>query len=180
MDAPTKKQGLTLTRVGVLVATILIALLLTWTVTTAQSGTDFEVTKSGPRFARQGEVFTYTIEVTNQGDAKAGVVLSDTLSSLVSFHSCKYWYGWEGEKSAKPCWGTRPQLWELPFGIDTTVYTKLGVRVEAGTALWPLINQAEAMVGGTMGERFPSNRVVTILNTPYQIHLPFVAKNFGS
>lgn len=56
-------------------------------ITTATASTRVQVTKDGPKIAREGEEITYQITVTNNEAGKVNVKLSDSLVSEVEFKS---------------------------------------------------------------------------------------------
>lgn len=170
-DAPSWTPNPTWRKIGSLVVVALAAVLLTWAVVAAQNDTDVEGIKRGPPFANQGDLIIYTIEVTNQSDAPANVTLWDELPSGVTFESCAYRFG--GWTTSLPC--DPPKLWEWPVPAGEAVHTTLVVRVDAGTLVFPIINQAELTVDDV---DVPLAAVTTIVN-PVQVHLPLVARNVG-
>jgi uncharacterized repeat protein (TIGR01451 family) len=144
-----------------------VAILLTWAVVSAQDGPGIRGTKTGPQFARQGELITYTIDVVNRGDPVDGVVLSDTLPVSTTFVTCTYRYvGFEW--TCKP----PPELWTLNFGRGFGAVTTLVARVDVVSPTIPVTNEALLVVGDV---EVPLGPVTTILN-PLQLYLPVIAR----
>ena len=154
-------------KLGSLILVTAVALLLTWAVASAQDGPDFQGEKTGPRFARQGELITYTIDVVNTGDLVEGVVLSDTLPISTTFVTCTYHYvGFDW-----PC-KPPPVLWTLNFAKGFGAVTTLVVRADPTPLNLPVVNEARLVVGDL---ELPLGPVTTTLN-PSQLHLPLVTR----
>lgn len=101
---------------------------------------DFSLSyKTGPHYAKTGDVVTYTIVAVNAGGPVQNVVLLDTLPSLVNFvpGSCTYTY--DGQSWA--CGGL-DHVWQRNFATGDRVTTTFAVTVTASTVTWPLENCA--------------------------------------
>jgi uncharacterized repeat protein (TIGR01451 family) len=168
------QQTQTRRRIILVVAVALAGVLLAGVIAAAQTvpPSFLSSTKTGPRFAEQGDVITYTIEVTNTGGLAEGVVLQDPLPDFTTLESCTYEY----VGSEFNCAGPPGPLWTLNFATGQGARTTLAVRVNAGTLSFPVVN--EATVGWEDWE-WQLGPVTTVVN-PYRIYLPLVAKAFGS
>jgi uncharacterized repeat protein (TIGR01451 family) len=155
-------------KVGSLILVTALAILLTWAVVSAQDGPDIRGLKTGPRFATQGELITYTIDVVNRGDPVDGVVLRDPLPDLTTFVTCTYRYVGFDWTCKSP-----PVLWTLNFGRGFGAVTTLVVRADAAPSNVPVVNQALLVVGGV---EVPLGPVTTTLN-PLQLTLPLIARS---
>ncbi|MFW6116052.1 MAG: hypothetical protein ACOC7Y_03205 [Chloroflexota bacterium] len=154
-------------RIGSVILVTVAAILLTWAVVSAQDGPDFRGTKTGPRFASQGELITYTIDVVNRGDLVDGVVLSDTLPISTTFVTCTYRYVGADWYCKPP-----PVLWTLNFGRGFGAVTTLVVRVDAVSPTVPVTNEALLVVGDV---DVPLGPVTTTLN-PHRLYFPVIVR----
>ena len=141
MDPLNQRRGApSLGRVGLMTVAAVIGLVMTLTIAAAQQQPDFSTShKTGPLFARPGDVLTYTIVAMNTGGAVQNVALTDTLPAGVSFvpDSCTYDDG-EGVWS---CDSLNP-IWEENFSTGKHITTTFAVTVTTSTLRLPLVNQA--------------------------------------
>lgn len=101
---------------------------------------DFSMShKTGPLFAKTGDVITYTIVAVSAGGAVQNVVLSDTLPGGVVFvpGSCTY-------DDGDGIWNCNSldQMWRENFPPGGRITTTFTVTVTPGTLRLPLINHA--------------------------------------
>ena len=167
MKNPERPDRSSTRKLGSLILVTALAVLLTWAVVSAQDGPDFQGEKTGPQFAREGELITYTIDVVNTGDLVEGVTLSDTLPISTTFVTCTYHYvGFDW-----PC-KPPPILWTLNFAKGFGAVTTLVVRADATLPNVPVVNEARLIVDDL---ELPLGPVTTTLNPP-QLFLPLVAR----
>ena len=130
---------------------------MVFTTTVGTPPPDFSLSyKTGPHYAKTGDVIAYTIVAVNAGGPVQNVVLSDTLPSLVDFvpGSCRYSY--DGQSWA--CGGL-DQLWQRNFATGDRITTTFAVTVTAGTATLPLKNCAYLSWDGSQEEICFTTRV---------------------
>lgn len=176
-------------RIGVIILTIITGLLLTWAISLADSGPNFEGSyKTGPQYAFENQVFTYTIVAVNTGDYVEGVVLSDTLPDFVTYvpGSCTYI---RPQGTAQLC-GPFNHLWERTLDTGDRITTTFAVTPTAGSMGWPCVNHAylSANLSGRQGN-IDSNSILNskyiftmtyeITLNPYYLYLPVVARNYS-
>ncbi len=132
-------------KVGLIILTTMIGLILTLTIVTAQSPNFYSSFKSGPLYAKLGDVITYTIVTINTGDPVQNVILTDTLPNGIEFvpGSCSYddgnWTWPCDDDPPNPMWG--PENFGPGYQITTTFAATVTTGV-TGTLHLPLINHA--------------------------------------
>jgi len=130
---------------------------MVFTTTVGTPPPDFSLSyKTGPHYAKMGDVVAYTIVAVNTGGPVQNVVLSDTLPSLVDFvpGSCRYIY--DGQSWV--CGGL-DQVWQRNFATGDRITTTFAVTVAAGTLQWPLENCAYLSWDGSQEEMCFTTRV---------------------
>jgi uncharacterized repeat protein (TIGR01451 family) len=129
-------------RFGRIVVATVIGLLLMLTIVMAQSL--HLSTMTGPEYAKQNDVITYTIVAVNTGSALASnTVLSDVLPSGTHFITDSCSYDHDGSLQL-PC-GPLNEIWKLDLLPGARVTTTLAATVTAattGTLHVPLVNRA--------------------------------------
>jgi len=116
-------------------------LMLALTVVLAETAANFDSSyKTGPSFAKMGDVVTYTIVAVNSGDPVSGVVLSDAAPNGATFipGSCTYV---TQTGSAQVC-GPLASMWQEDFATGDRITTTLAVQVTTASMGWSLKNCA--------------------------------------
>jgi len=130
---------------------------MVFTTTVGTPPPDFSLSyKTGPYYAKTGDVITYTIVAVNTGGAVQDVVLSDTLPGGVQFvpGSCTYAY----DSRVWSC-GDLDRMWQENFATGDCITTTFAVTVTAGTVQYPLENCAYLGWGGVQEEMCFTTRV---------------------
>ena len=130
---------------------------MVFTTTVGTPPPDFSLSyKTGPHYAKTGDVIAYTIVAVNTGGPVQSVVLSDTLPSLVDFvpGSCRYIY----DGQSWNC-GDLGQIWQRNFASGDSITTTFAVTVTASTVTWPLENCAYLSWDGSQEEMCFTTRV---------------------
>jgi uncharacterized repeat protein (TIGR01451 family) len=130
---------------------------MVFTTTVGTPPPDFSLSyKTGPHYAKMGDVITYTIVAVNTGGPVQSVALSDTLPSLVDFvpGSCRYTY----DGQSWTC-GDLGQIWQRNFATGGRITTTFAVAVTVSTVTWPLENCAYLSWDGSQEEMCFTTRV---------------------
>jgi uncharacterized repeat protein (TIGR01451 family) len=171
---------LALARGGLAVAATMggVILALTTTVVVTAQASNFDSSyKTGPRYAKTGDVITYTIVAVNAGEPVTDVVLSDPVPNGAAFVPGSCTYRRPGGSPAS-C-GPLPDLWQEDFVSGDRITTTLACEVNEGTMNWSLVNRAyltwdQAAPPGSTKEM----SWTTIVNPRFQCHLPVVVRDY--
>ncbi len=131
---------------------------MVFTTTVGTPPPDFSLSdKTGPHYAKTGDVIAYTIVAVNTGGPVQNVVLSDTLpTGLVDFvpGSCRYIY----DGQSWDCGGLG-QMWQRNFATGDRITTTFAVTVTAATTGTLLENCAYLSWDGSPKEMCFTTRV---------------------
>jgi uncharacterized repeat protein (TIGR01451 family) len=172
---------LVLTRGGLAVAVamggVILALTTIVVIATAQASSFDSSYKTGPRYAKTGDVITYTIVAVNAGEPVTDVLLSDPVPNGAEFVPGSCTYRRPGGRPAN-C-DPPPDLWREDFVSGDRITTTLACRVTAGTMNWSLVNRAylnwdQVQLASLAKEM----NWTTIVNPRFQCCLPVVVRDY--